>query len=98
MEISKRIEERLESIENLLLAQKSVLNLDEVAVYTGLSKSYLYKLTSANMIPHYKPNGKQIYFDKTEIDNWLKQNKRLTREEMEREAADTLNKKRGQKR
>jgi excisionase family DNA binding protein len=88
------INERLGKIETLLLSQKTVLNFDEVAVYTGLSKSYLYKLTSSGGIPCYKPNGKQIYFDKPEIDKWLLQNRKATNDEIESNASTyvTLNK------
>ena len=42
---------------------KSVLTIDEAAEYMGLKKSYLYKLTSERRIPHFKPNGKKIYFE-----------------------------------
>jgi excisionase family DNA binding protein len=68
------LEQRLSNIEALLLSQKTVLNFDETANYTGLSKSYLYKLTSAAQIPHYKPQGKHIYFNKDEVDAWLQRN------------------------
>lgn len=68
------VEERLRNIETLLLSQKVVLNFDEAASYTGLSKSYLYKLTSTAGIPHFKPQGKHIYFNKAEIDQWLQRN------------------------
>lgn len=46
----------------------------EACVYLGISESLLYKLTSSKEIPHYKPRGKMLYFDKTELDAWLKQN------------------------
>lgn len=49
-----------------------MLNLDEVALLTGFSKSHIYKLTCRHEIPHYKPTGKQIFFDRTEIETWLK--------------------------
>ena len=62
---------KLEKIEQLLLTQKKVLNFNEVMLYTNLSKSYLYQLTSNGGIPCYKPNGKHIYFNKEEIENWL---------------------------
>ena len=65
------IDVRLRNIESLLLSQKTVLNFDEGADYTGLSKSYLYKLTCSGGIPCYKPQGKHIYFNKQEIDQWL---------------------------
>jgi excisionase family DNA binding protein len=77
------IEQRLSNIENLLTSQKTVLNFDEVATYTGLSKSHLYKLTSTGGIPCYKPNGKNIYFKKLELDEWLLQNRKATSEEIQ---------------
>jgi excisionase family DNA binding protein len=83
------LEQRLRNIETLLLTQKTVLNFDEVASYTGLSKSYLYKLTSAAGIPHFKPLGKHIYFNKLEVDAWLQRNptKPLNEAELEEQAA-----------
>ncbi|MBT4399541.1 MAG: helix-turn-helix domain-containing protein [Bacteroidetes bacterium] len=71
MDSEKTILSRLNQIEKMLTSQKTVLSFSETAEYTGLSKSYLYKLTSAGVIPHYKPTGKMLYFKKTEIDEWL---------------------------
>lgn len=87
MDNLQSIDERLSKIETLLLAQKTVLNFDEVAAYTGLSKSYLYKLTSTGGIPCYKPQGKHIYFNKQEIDQWLLQNRKATNQELESKAS-----------
>lgn len=81
------IDDRLRNIESLLLLQKVVLNFNEAANYTSLSKSYLYKLTSSGGIPCYKPQGKQIYFNKQEIDNWLLQNRKATNIELENQAS-----------
>ena len=94
MEKSESIDDRLRNIETLLLSQKTVLNFDEVASYTGLSKSYLYKLTCSGGIPCYKPQGKHIYFSKQEIDKWLLQNRKATNKELNHQAATivTLNK------
>lgn len=50
---------------------KKVLTFEEAANYTGMSKSCLYKLTSQKIVPHYKPNGKMIYFDREELENFL---------------------------
>lgn len=89
------IKENQFKIIQLLSEQKTVLQLEDAASYIGFSKSYLYKLTSSNTIPHYKPQGKQIYFDKNELDQWLLRNRVKTVEEVEKEAADHLtNKKR----
>lgn len=78
-----KIDESLKEIKSLLLAQKTVLSFTEVASYTGLSKSYLYKLTSSGTIPHYKPNGKIIFFEKAELDKWLLSNRAQTSDEAE---------------
>ena len=86
MENLQSIDNRLKHIESLLLSQKTVLNFDEVATYTGLSKSYLYKLTSTGGIPCFKPQGKHIYFSKQEIDQWLLQNRKATNDELEKQA------------
>jgi len=91
---TQSIEQRLEKIEQLLSAQslqnKIVLNIDEVAQFTGLSKLYLYKLTSKNEIPHSKPNGKNVFFNKSEIEKWLLRNRQATNEELENEAINYL--------
>lgn len=73
-----------------LLAAKNVLTLEDVALLTGLSKSYLYKLTCTKQIPYYRPNGKQIYFDRAEIESWMKQNKVETNEELEQRIAANI--------
>lgn len=84
------IDERLKRIESLLLNQKTVLNFDEAAEYTGLSKSHLYKLTSTGRIPCYKPTGKRLYFGKTELDSWLLENKKTSCEELDAMAENYL--------
>jgi len=95
MDNLQSIDERLSNIETLLLTQKTVLTFDEVAAYTGLSKSYLYKLTSTGGIPCYKPNGKHIYFNKQEIDQWLLQNRKATNQELESRASTHVTLKKG---
>ncbi len=84
------IETRLDAVEQTLkmagLAQKEVLTFDEAVAYTGLSKSWLYKLTSTKQIPHYKPSGKLCYFDRMELDAWIRQNRVSTTEEIEMQA------------
>ena len=66
--------ERLTLLEENIYTTKNVLTFMEACVYLGISESLLYKLTSSKEIPHYKPRGKMLYFDKTELDAWLKQN------------------------
>lgn len=65
---------------------KSVLTIDEAAEYMGLKKSYLYKLTSERRIPHFKPNGKKIYFEREALTSWMMSNPVLTQDELESRA------------
>lgn len=71
----EQLQKRVTDLENVLNVAKDVMNLEEVALFTGMSKSSLYKLTHRQVIPHYKPNGKLIYFEKTELLNWMRQNR-----------------------
>jgi excisionase family DNA binding protein len=78
---------RLESIEGLLQEHKSKpLGLEEAATYLNVSKSYLYKLTSTNRIPYYKPSGKLVFFDKRELDQWILHNRVKPQSEIEAES------------
>ncbi len=77
-----QMNERLERIEGLLVANKTVLTMREAAILTGLSLSHLYKLTSTNGIPHYKPTGKAIYFNREELEGWMLRGRKPTAEEV----------------
>lgn len=71
-----------------LLAAKNVLTVDDVVILTSLSASTIYKLTCTQQIPFYKPNGKSIFFDKKEIEDWLRRGRVATVEETEERAAN----------
>ena len=77
---------RIKVLEHLMFESKDVLTLEEAALYMGISKSSLYKLTHQHEIPFYRPNGKLIYFEKAEILEWMRKNRNMTREEV-RDAA-----------
>ena len=77
---------RVAELENLVLHSKNVLSFEEASRFLNLSKSYQYKLTSGNLIPHYKPQGKMLYFEKTELEAWLRQNPIRTQAQTEAEA------------
>ena len=77
---------RVAELENLVLHSNNVLSFEEASRFLNLSKSYLYKLTSGNLIPHYKPQGKMLYFEKTELEAWLRQNPIRTQAQTEAEA------------
>jgi len=58
--MEKNLELRVSELEKMLFLSKNVLSFDEASKFLNLSKSYLYKLTSGNLIPHYKPQGKMM--------------------------------------
>lgn len=80
--------ERLERIEKGVMLQKNVLTFDEAVMFTGLAKSYLYKLTAGGKIPYYKPSGKLIYFDRSELERWMLRNPVKTADEIEQQAVN----------
>jgi len=72
------------------LLQKTVLNFNEACSYLDVSQSHLYKLTSTRQIPHFCPQGKKLYFNRTELDVWLQRNRQSTNEEIEQEVTEKL--------
>ena len=84
--MDKTLEMRVEELEQMLFLTKNVLSFDEASKFLNLSKSYLYKLTSGNLIPHDKPQGKMLYFEKVELEAWLRQNPIKTQAQIEQEA------------
>lgn len=95
-DMEEKILTELEAIKQYsMLAAKNVLNFEDAIVITGLSRSFLYKLTCTHQIPHYKPNGKQIYFDRAELEAWMKQNRVATQTEAQQQAINYIVRKGG---
>lgn len=89
MEQSTIIFERLNQIlEEQNLQKKEILTLEEASRYLGLSKSNLYKKTSLNTIPFYKPNGKIIYFNRSDLDLYMLSNRQATVDEIRENASN----------
>lgn len=86
----KEITARLDRIERRLLSQKETLSIDELAEYTGWKKSHIYRMTSQRVIPFYKPMGGNLFFKRSEIDEWLTRNRQATAEEISSKATTML--------
>ena len=69
------IKVRLKSLEDAIYTTKEILNMKDVCQYLDISQSLLYKLTCTGEIPHFKPRGKMIFFEKKELIAWIKRNK-----------------------
>lgn len=88
MDTIEKMQEDLEIIKMQSFLRKRALTLEEVCQYTGMKKSYLYKLTMLNKIPGVsKPNGKKIFIDREKLDNWLLGSPMMTADEIEAKAA-----------
>jgi excisionase family DNA binding protein len=86
--------QKLNNIEKLLesqsLLQKEVLNFNEACMYLDISQSHLYKLTSTKQVPHFCPQGKRLYFKRTELDDWLQRNRKSAADEIDQAATDYI--------
>lgn len=79
------------------IMQKSVLTAQEAALYLGWSISYLYKKTMSKDVPHYKPMGKTLYFDRLELEAWMKRNRVSSKDELLYQAETIMANKKGGK-
>ena len=94
-EITKSVLTRLEALERMtLLAAKNVLELDDVVMLTGYSKKYLRLLISKREIPHYR-RGNRLYFDRDEVEGWMKETRIPSNNEVERAAVGYITRKGG---
>lgn len=76
-------------------SKKTVLTFKEGCKHLGFKPSYVYKLTSGNIIPYSKPNGKCIRFDKDKLDLWMLSNNKITNNERKVVASTYINTKGG---
>ena len=87
--LSKQVAElqgRVKSLEQLLHQGKDVLTLEEAAKFMGIARSSLYKMTHEQTIPFYKPNGKMIFFEKSDLLAWVRKNRVSSEAEISEEA------------
>ena len=76
----------LGNVEKIAYTAKAFLNIDEVAAYLQVSKGYVYKLTMLKELTVYKPNGKNIFILRDDLNQWIKRNPSFSNSEIERQA------------
>ena len=79
----EELKERMKAMENILDNGKEILTVEEAAKFMGIARSSLYKMTSDQLIPFYRPNGKMIYFEKSEILAWIRRNRQSSKAEIQ---------------
>jgi excisionase family DNA binding protein len=75
--------------------EKSILTIQDLATYTGWSKSYIYKKTSDGTLKFSKPLGKTIFFSKIWVDEFLLSNTSATAKELDIKASTAVTLKNG---
>lgn len=84
-------EQRLANIEaSLLASQREVFTFEKAMEYLGIKESTLYGLNSKHKIKYFKPNGKKVYYEKQDLDNYALRNCSKTEEEIEQLAIECL--------
>jgi predicted DNA-binding transcriptional regulator AlpA len=83
----ERILQELQELRADLVNTKRILSFGEGCKFLGIAESYGYKLTSTGILPHSKPLGKMIYFDKEQLIEWALSNRIKTQKDQEEEAA-----------
>ena len=68
------LKQRIERLEENYYVSKEMLTTDEAARYMGMSKVWLQKLVSAGAIPRHAPGGKLTYFDREDLNKYMRRN------------------------
>ena len=74
-----QMQERLNRLETAMelsgiAGVRRMLTTEEAASFLGMTLDGLHGLTRKKLIPYYKPNGKNMYFDVEELIAWQKKN------------------------
>lgn len=74
-----------EELKQLKPALPETLSINEAAQFLKLKINTLYEKTSRKLIPHSK-KGNKLYFNRVELEEWIKNGKVKTANEIESEA------------
>ncbi|KMQ70075.1 helix-turn-helix domain-containing protein [Chryseobacterium koreense] len=83
VELQKQLNELKKLLKDNFINDKEVLSSSEAIAYLGISYSLLSKLTSSRSIPFYKPTNGLLFFLKSDLVDWVKDNKVYNQEDAE---------------
>ena len=63
-----------------------ILNVTEAAAFLKLQISTLYEKTATRCVPHFK-RGNRLYFNRKDLQEWLREGKVKTQQELQSEAS-----------
>lgn len=79
------IAKRLERLERATLLNKAVLDVKEAAMLTGYSVKYMRLLIAQHEIPYYR-RGNRLFFNRSELEDWMLNERYPSNEEIKRRA------------
>lgn len=85
-----KLQEIVDLLKQATAQTKELLTPKEAASLLGYEESYLYQLTSKQLIPHYKPTGKKVLFHREELVKWVLESRISTIQEVQTQAANYL--------
>ena len=66
--------------------KQQLISTAEAAKFLGMKVSYLHKLMMRRVIPYYKPNGKLCFFDKADLEAWMRNVRVASHTEIDQQA------------
>lgn len=77
--------------QQLATSHKEFLTASEAAEFLGISIHQLYKYSSQNILPHYKPQNKLLYFKKIELIQFIEAARIKSQEEIDNKSNKFFN-------
>ena len=79
------IAKRLDRLERATLLNKAVLDVKEAAMLTGYSVKYMRLLIAQHEVPYYR-RGNRLFFNRSELEDWMLNERYPSNEEIKRRA------------
>lgn len=74
------------------LDSKEIWTVNELAEYSGWKLAQIYKMTSNKVLPHSKPTGGKLFFERDKIKAWILSGQVMTIQDVEDKANSYMNK------
>lgn len=81
----EEIAKRLDRLERATLLNKAVLDVKEAAMLTGYSVKYMRLLIAQHEVPYYR-RGNRLFFNRSELEDWMLNERYPSNEEIKRRA------------
>lgn len=63
---------RVDRLTGMFFHLKGTFTVEDAAMYLGITPNHLYKLVRKYDIPHSRPTNGRIFFNREDLDKWIK--------------------------